>query len=66
MQALRISFVPPAYPEQARASKLSGGVVLRVLVGKNGTVENAQVISATDHVFDPTSLDAVKQWRYRP
>jgi periplasmic protein TonB len=66
MAGERISFVPPVYPEEAKSAKLSGSVVLRVIISKDGAVENAQVMSATNHMFDQASIDAVKQWRYKP
>ena len=62
----RISFVPPVYPPEAKSGGLSGAVVLHVILSKDGTVENLKVVSSTNPMFDKASIDAVRQWRYRP
>jgi TonB family protein len=62
----RISFVSPVYPPEAKSAGLSGAVVLHVILSKDGTVENLKVVSSTDPMFDQASIDAVRQWRYRP
>ena len=62
----RISFVPPLYPAEAKSAKLSGVVVLHVVIAKDGTVENLKVAASTDPIFNQAAIDAVRQWRYRP
>jgi TonB family protein len=58
--------VNPDYPAEARASRLEGKVILSVLIGKDGHVENVSVITATSPLFVESSLNAVQQWVYKP
>jgi TonB family protein len=57
--------VEPQYPEQARAQKIQGAVVLDVHIGASGAVEDMQVVSG-DALLAQASTDAVKQWRFKP
>jgi protein TonB len=43
----------------------SGMVVLRAIVSREGTVRDLQVVSAAKSL-EQCSLEAVRQWRYRP
>jgi len=60
-----VTKVPPAYPADAKAAGVSGMVVLHVIVGKDGTVENLQVISGPE-MLQKSAMDAVTQWTYKP
>jgi periplasmic protein TonB len=64
-QSLLIQKVNPVYPPEAKAAKVSGTVVLRIEIDTTGTVQNPQVVSGNS-MLQQSSLDAVKQWRYRP
>jgi len=66
LQVNRVSFVAPEYPADAKVAKLSGQVVLHVVISKTGSVERAQVVSSTNSIFDQAAMDAVQQWTYRP
>jgi TonB family protein len=57
---------PPEYPPIARSAHLSGSVVLRAIISKQGTIENLQVLNTTNSLFNDAALDAVKHWRYKP
>lgn len=57
--------VEPQYPDQARAQKIQGAVVLDVHIRASGAVEGVQVVSG-DPLLVQASTDAVKQWRFRP
>ncbi len=61
----RINFVEPIYPPDAKAAKLSGTVVMRALIGKDGTIKDLSVLSGPDE-FRESALTAVHQWTYRP
>jgi len=39
--------------------------VLRAIISKGGTVENLQVVSGPKELQE-SSLDAVRQWMYKP
>ncbi len=57
--------VPPEYPEKARKAQIQGTVVLQATISKEGDVENLQVISG-DGTLAASSMEAVKQWKYKP
>ena len=58
--------VAPVYPEEAKMRHMSGTVLLRALIGKEGTIENLEVLSAPDDSLAESAMQAVSQWRYKP
>jgi protein TonB len=57
----------PAYPPQARMRKLEGLVVVEFVVGPDGTVREAQVMSSRPStIFNESALQAVRRWRFSP
>ena len=64
-QGLLIRKVAPIYPPEAKESKVTGTVVLRIEIDTTGAVQKPQVISGNT-MLQQSALDAVKQWRYRP
>lgn len=65
MTAKLIHRVMPVYPETAKEAQLAGTVVLHVIVGKDGSVQQVTVISGP-HLLIDAATDAVKQWQYEP
>lgn len=59
------SRVEPEYPEEARARGVHGEVLLRVIVGTTGVVEEVSVLSGHPLLND-AALDAVRQWVFEP
>jgi TonB family protein len=57
--------VAPIYPDEARRARVQGTVILQVVIGKEGTIENLHVVSGDSLLVD-AATDAVRQWRYRP
>jgi periplasmic protein TonB len=57
--------VVPEYPVIARNVRLEGTVVLQATISKTGTIENLHVVSGPP-LLQQASIDAVKQWQYRP
>jgi periplasmic protein TonB len=57
--------VDPEYPDAAKPGKQLGSVVLQVLIGRDGTVEDAKFLQGS-LVFARAAIDAVKQWRFKP
>ena len=55
----------PKYPPDAKKAKIQGKVVLSAVIGKDGNVENLRVISGPKEL-QQSSLDAVRQWTYKP
>jgi TonB family protein len=62
---LLINRVAPVYPQLARQARIQGTVNLRAEIGKDGNVDNLQLISGHPMLV-PAALDAVKQWKYKP
>jgi TonB family protein len=60
-----VSKVAPVYPAEARAAGIEGTVRLDAVIGKDGAVKDLQVMSGPAMLQQP-SMDAVKQWVYRP
>jgi len=63
-----VKSVTPKYPEMARTTGLTGTVIVRILVYKDGTVKDAIVVrpSGTNVGFEEAALEAVKQWVFKP
>ncbi len=63
--AMLIERVTPVYPALARATRVSGTVVLSAVIGTDGRIRELKVVSGHP-LLAPAALDAVRQWRYRP
>jgi TonB family protein len=63
-----LSEVRPAYTKDAMDRKIQGVVLLRVVVLKDGTVTDIQVIRSLDSVFglDQEAIKAARQWHFVP
>lgn len=57
--------IQPNYPALARSARIQGVVLLQATIGKQGKIENLQVISGHP-MLARAAIDAVRQWRYRP
>jgi TonB family protein len=57
--------VQPLYPQEAKDRHVTGVVVMRMVIDKEGNVANLDAISG-DPLLIPPSLDAVRQWKYKP
>ncbi len=62
------SYVQPEYPELARQARLEGTVILQVVIQKDGSISEAQIlrIDKANLGFETAAVDAVTQWRYTP
>lgn len=57
----------PEYPSEARSRGVSGFVVLKILVGAGGNIENVKVEqSEPAGFFDQAALKSVQNWRFEP
>ena len=61
-----INRVEPIYPALAKASRISGIVILEVVIDHTGVVKDARVLKGLPFGLDQAALDAVKQWTFRP
>jgi len=64
-EANLIHDVPPQYPPEAGRERIEGTVVLMAVIGKDGSVQDVQVMSGLP-LLAQAAIDAVKQWRYKP
>lgn len=62
-RALLIEQPPLLYPANARGQQ--GRVVLQVLIGRDGTVQDAKFLQGS-LAFARAAIDGVKQWKFRP
>ena len=60
-----LTHVNPVYPASARAARIEGAVLLHAIIGKDGSIENLQVVSGPKELR-ASALDAVRQWVYKP
>jgi TonB family protein len=58
--------IPPAYPQDAKAARIQGVVVLRALIGRDGRVHDLSVIDGPSPSLIGAAMWAVSQWEYRP
>jgi protein TonB len=65
VEANLIHDVTPKYPPEAGRERIEGTVVLRAVIGKDGSVQDVRVESGLP-VLAQAAMDAVKQWRYKP
>lgn len=57
----------PSYPESARKERLEDRCVIRYTIGRNGRVIDVAIIERAEHpIFETTSLDVIRRWRFRP
>jgi bla regulator protein blaR1 len=59
-----VRVVSPVYPP-VLGKRMDGTVVLRVIIGKNGSVKSARLVSGLPNLRD-SAVNAVLQWQYRP
>lgn len=60
-----VNKVQPVYPALARQGRIEGVVRLQAIIGKDGSIEQLEVISGHP-LLQQAALDAVRQWVYQP
>jgi protein TonB len=61
----KIVHVAPDYPAIARASRVSGVVILEALIAGDGGVRDVRVLRSVP-LLDEAAVRAVQQWRFTP
>ncbi len=56
----------PDYTDDAKRHKISGDVVLLIVVDTKGDVIDARVVKGLGHGLDENAIVAVKEWKYKP
>jgi TonB family protein len=62
----KIGGITPAYPETARANHVSGSVVLRAVIDRDGQVHALRPMSSPDPDLSLSAIAAVRTWKYKP
>ena len=58
--------VAPSYPPAARRLKISGRVLVSVLVDERGEVIQAKVLRSDHKLLDSAALEAARKWKFIP
>jgi TonB family protein len=61
-----VNRVEPIFTALAKESRISGIVIVEVVVDHTGVVKDARVLKPLPFGLDQAALDAVKQWTFRP
>lgn len=57
----------PPYPADAKKLQLEDQVIVRYTIGKDGRVNDVQILSHANFAsFDTAVLEAIRKWRFRP
>ena len=64
--AQRIHLVQPNYPAGAKAAGIQGLVLIAAIILKDGSIGELTVISSPSDDLAAASLEAVRQWSYKP
>ena len=65
-EPIAVERVNPRYPEQAREDKITGTVVLDLVVGEDGRVLDIHTIESAHPLLEEAAVEAVRQWRFEP
>ncbi len=61
-----LTFARPDYPEVARLSGLEGQVLVKVLVNKNGQVDQVVVLKGVHPLLDRAAVNAARRCKFKP
>ena len=56
----------PSYTDAARTVKFKGNIVLRVIIGKEGSITDLQILKGAPFGLNKQALNAVRTWRCQP
>lgn len=58
--------VDPGYTQEAQKAKISGTVMLAILVGTDGRVSEIHLLEKLEPGLDARAITAVSKWRFKP
>ena len=61
----KVKDVPPVYPPDALAARVTGVIILEVTIDTDGHVYDAKVLRSIP-LLDNAALEAVRQWEFTP
>jgi TonB family protein len=56
----------PPYPDELRASRVQGSIMLSVLITAEGKTDHIYLLKKLSPDFDRDAIDKVKSWRFEP
>jgi len=56
----------PSYPDEKRASRVHGSIMLSVLITAEGKADHIYLLKKLDPDLDRDAIDKVKSWRFEP
>ena len=61
----KLKNVAPVYPAVAQTARITGVVIMDIIVGRDGRVTDAKVLRSIP-LLDQAAVDAVRQWEFEP
>ncbi|HSP14634.1 MAG TPA: TonB family protein [Thermoanaerobaculia bacterium] len=61
-----VTRIEPKYTETARASRVSGVVIVEAIIDRNGHVDQVKVVKGLPMGLSEEAERAVRQWRFKP
>jgi protein TonB len=61
-----LQWAKPEYPEMARRAALEGTVIVKVLVGPDGTVKDAIVVQGVNPLLNKAAVEAARRCKFIP
>lgn len=58
--------VDPSYTEEARVARISGTVLLQIVVGVDGQADNIRVVKGIAFGLDDSAIATIAKWVFRP
>jgi len=65
LPGIALKKVTPSYPEEARKARISGSVLVQVLISEEGQVISAEIKEGPEELRE-AALEAAKQWTFNP
>jgi protein TonB len=62
---VKTKHVAPNYPAVAQTASVQGVVILELIIGGDGKVQDARILRSIP-LLDQSAVDAVKQWEFTP
>ncbi len=60
------SWVPPVYPAELKAAKVTGNVTVHFIVDEKGVVSAVRAAKSSDQRFETAAVQSVAQWTFEP
>jgi periplasmic protein TonB len=61
-----IQWAKPDYPEIARRAQIEGTVIVKVLVGPDGSVKDAQILQGVNPMLNKAAIAAARRCKFSP